>query len=817
MNYSWRFECEPYRNENKNLITHFQTKTFFNKYSEELINYSYNKRIPDEYKYGSIEQRLSLLQGLFDTDGGITIAGGRFRVVFTSTSYQLILDIKEILGTLGYFCSIREDKRSEKYTHSCYEMHINISNDEKHKLFRLKRKKDIALRAINKKQNRLYDRTLIKDIKDLGYEEEMTCFLVDNDEHLFLTEEFVVTHNTRALTERIAYLIEEKGVRPQDIVAFTFTNLASEEMKKRLGSKADGAFIGTIHSYANSICQMNNIDTFDYIYNSEFDKIIEKALVLTSGKYPKVKHLLVDECQDLSPLEYAFIERIPKENVFFVGDELQCQPAGTKVKLRNGITKNIEDVQVGDSVVWYDNTKSYVSGIKVSYNSIEKRVLKTASRDFVNDDLITITTENGQKTKYTPNHIGYIKLHESEYNHAVYLMCDSNNRFRIGKIPFISQSRNANPWRDKMYQEGCIKIWILKIFKTDKEARLLENKLSYKYRIPQTCWQTDKVSWTKEDIDYIYEGLDTYTSALECLKEFHRNYLYPLLDKNTEKSSRIHYAKNAVSEIYAANIMPEVMDVLVYDADLKHKKKYEQIINVEYEYIKEPIKVYSLKVEGGTYVADEIITHNCIYQFRGSTDKYLASMYNDKEFEKFYLVENYRNPPNIIKFAESLVVSTNKFRPNSIPIKTRNGLVYEGTFDEALDDLLTMKNWGEWAILARTNNEVEEIQKILDENEVPNVTFKKGDLDLLELDELIASDRVKVMTIHTAKGTELPNVIVVGARRYNEEERKIAYVAATRAEQALYWCPSFCKRGHKVRKGIKGAMYDKSNNEVITF
>lgn len=301
-------------------------------------------------------------------------------------------------------------------------------------------------------------------------------------------------------------------------------------MKKRLGSKADGAFIGTIHSYANSICQMNNIDTFDYIYNSEFDKIIEKALVLTSGKYPKVKHLLIDECQDLSPLEYAFIERIPAEVEFYVGDELQA-----------------------------------------------------------------------------------------------------------------------------------------------------------------------------------------------------------------------------------------------------------------------------------------------IYSFRGSTDKYLASMYNDKEFEKFYLVENYRNPPNIIKFAESLVVSTNKFRPNSIPIKTRNGLVYEGTFDEALDDLLTMKNWGEWAILARTNNEVEEIQKILDENEVPNVTFKKGDLDLLELDELIASDRVKVMTIHTAKGTELPNVIVVGARRYNEEERKIAYVAATRAEQALYWCPSFCKRGHKVRKGIKGAMYDKSNNEVITF
>ena len=46
---------------------------------------------------------------------------------------------------------------------------------------------------------------------------------------------------------------------------------------------------------------------------------------------------------------------------------------------------------------------------------------------------------------------------------------------------------------------------------------------------------------------------------------------------------------------------------------------------------------------------------------------------------------------------------------------------------------------------------------------------------------------VKVLTIHTAKGLEMNNVLVIGAKFFNVEERCISYVAATRAKNLLVW------------------------------
>jgi DNA helicase-2/ATP-dependent DNA helicase PcrA len=57
---------------------------------------------------------------------------------------------------------------------------------------------------------------------------------------------------TRVLTHRIAYLVEEMGVRPWNILAITFTNKAAREMKERLekliGSEGNDLWVGTFHA-----------------------------------------------------------------------------------------------------------------------------------------------------------------------------------------------------------------------------------------------------------------------------------------------------------------------------------------------------------------------------------------------------------------------------------------------------------------------------------------------------------------------------------------------------------------------------------------
>ena len=130
---------------------------------------------------------------------------------------------------------------------------------------------------------------------------------------------------TRCLTERVKYLITEKQVSPTDIYCITFTNMAAEEMKLRLGELVDKCFIGTIHSLANKILLQNGINTFNIIEEEKFDKFFE---LLDENRdkinFPDIEYLLVDEFQDISDKEYDFMKNMlnPK-NFWAVGDSRQ--------------------------------------------------------------------------------------------------------------------------------------------------------------------------------------------------------------------------------------------------------------------------------------------------------------------------------------------------------------------------------------------------------------------------------------------------------------------------------------------------------------
>lgn len=162
----------------------------------ELINCdSHDKFIPNDYKLGSIEQRWHLIKGLFDADGSIA-NDKSFDVTYTSISEKLISDIQEVLWSLGVMSTIVDDTEQSGYT-----LQIKSQNNEKNRFFSLPRELEICDLAekqdAHKKRIKKFNFVGIESITKLSTKEDMTCILVDNDEHLFLAgREHIVTHNT---------------------------------------------------------------------------------------------------------------------------------------------------------------------------------------------------------------------------------------------------------------------------------------------------------------------------------------------------------------------------------------------------------------------------------------------------------------------------------------------------------------------------------------------------------------------------------------------------------------------------------------------
>lgn len=151
------------------------------------------KFIPDEYKFSSVEQRMELIRGLMDTDGYISASGS---MCFTNTSKQLIDDVVEVLRSLGILCSVSKvnpanggicNERTILGRRFSYRIYIKGNPN----IFYLPRKKNRI-----KKSRKFSNKVAIVDIKYLGYQEQQRCIMVDNPNHLYITRDYIPTHNS---------------------------------------------------------------------------------------------------------------------------------------------------------------------------------------------------------------------------------------------------------------------------------------------------------------------------------------------------------------------------------------------------------------------------------------------------------------------------------------------------------------------------------------------------------------------------------------------------------------------------------------------
>ena len=149
---------------------------------------SQTKFIPELYKQGTIEDKFSLLQGLFDTDGYVCDTGN---VYFDITSHQMAKDVIEILHSLGF--SAKLSTKQGKYKKdgvevicsTVYKVYVRGENCEK--LFRLPRKKS---RCRVKKVG-----LRVEKVEPIG-RGKATCISITGDDKLFITTNYIVTHNS---------------------------------------------------------------------------------------------------------------------------------------------------------------------------------------------------------------------------------------------------------------------------------------------------------------------------------------------------------------------------------------------------------------------------------------------------------------------------------------------------------------------------------------------------------------------------------------------------------------------------------------------
>jgi phosphate starvation-inducible PhoH-like protein len=161
---------------------------------------SCEKFVPDIYLYNTPEIRLSVLQGLMDTDGTVN----KYSVSFCTTSSKLAKNVKFLVESLGGICTIRIYNKKFKYngkikigrpSYNCF-----IKYDNTDDLFRLPRK---SLK-VNKRVKYLTKR-IIDKVEYVG-EKPAQCIYLDSHDGLYLTDNFIITHNTYLAT---AFAISE--------------------------------------------------------------------------------------------------------------------------------------------------------------------------------------------------------------------------------------------------------------------------------------------------------------------------------------------------------------------------------------------------------------------------------------------------------------------------------------------------------------------------------------------------------------------------------------------------------------------------------
>lgn len=257
--------------------------------SLDLDKSSPERSIPEIYLRGSIEQRLSLLRGLMDTDGSCR----KNRTTFSTKSAPLAATMANLVQSLGGTAIIHPQARAG-------EIEVNV------KLlvcpFTLRRKAARWSPSTKNPPSRFI--TAIEATRLCAH----TCIKVEAEDGLFLTNDYIVTHNTTLVGE----LVRRLGGQ-MDIAIAAPTNKAVGVLQEKVGPQGDAEF-RSIHSFLGLKLRENEDGTRQCQQDG-------------SPSLHQYQLAIVDECSMIGGDLFGMIVSAARScRVLFVGDPAQLPP-----------------------------------------------------------------------------------------------------------------------------------------------------------------------------------------------------------------------------------------------------------------------------------------------------------------------------------------------------------------------------------------------------------------------------------------------------------------------------------------------------------
>ena len=562
---------------------------------------------------------------------------------------------------------------------------------------------------------------------------------------------------TKTLTTKIAYLIEEKYATPYNVLAITFTNKAAKEMKDRLyamlGDVAKKIQVSTFHSFGLKLLRENfellGYDRNFVIMDSDDSLTVVKKIIKDLGYDPKVYN--------------------PKA-------------------IRNKISSCKNEMISAKAYERYA-VSDYEQVIHKIYEKYEDKLYRNNSVDF--DDLLLLPIELFKKNPDILNKYQdlyqYILIDEyQDTNEAQYIltkMLSAKNR----KITCVGDdSQSIYSFRGANYKN------ILNFEKDYKDAKTILLEQNYRSTsnildaanqvIKNNKMRKDKKLWTDrgqgEKIKYYraYNERDEAQYVIRKIKE--------LVNKGTEyKDIAILYRTNAQSRVVEEEMLKEnlpyrvigsfyfysrkeIKDLIAYLRLIHNSKDNISLLRV----INTPKRGIGLKtIENLTSKADE--EGISIYD----------AINSGKELEFKNIIEKLKIVAEDLTLTELID-----------KVLDASGMKKELESEQSLESEVRLENLEEFKSITKAFEEKEGLISLedflLEISLISDVEEYKDD-----------PNRISLMTVHSVKGLEFDNVFVIGMEEgifphmnslmenmALEEERRLCYVAITRAKDNLH-------------------------------